>query len=66
MKGDMLITKDPPPIKALLKLRASAMLPRAPYMHSGTEKTLRGCRGLYNVGGRTGDPTLDPLIVPLD
>jgi cytochrome c peroxidase len=38
---------------------------RAPYMHNGSEKTLEDVVDLYNKGGRSGDPNLDPLIVPL-
>ena len=38
---------------------------RAPYLHDGSEKTLEDLVDLYNLGGRTDDPNLDPLIVPL-
>jgi len=38
---------------------------RAPYMHNGSEKTLEEVVELYDRGGRTGDPNLSPLVVPL-
>jgi cytochrome c peroxidase len=38
---------------------------RPPYMHNGSEKTLEDVVNLYNIGGRTGDPNISPLIVPL-
>jgi cytochrome c peroxidase len=38
---------------------------RAPYMHSGSEKTLEDVVKFYDKGGGKGDPNLDPLIVPL-
>jgi cytochrome c peroxidase len=38
---------------------------RAPYMHTGTEKTLEDVVRLYDRGGGTDDANLDPLMVPL-
>ena len=38
---------------------------RAPYMHNGSEKTLEEVVELYDHGGRSGDPNISPLIVPL-
>jgi cytochrome c peroxidase len=63
--GRYLITKDPRDKGAFKTPTVRDAALRAPYMHSGTEKTLRDVVELYNEGGRTGDPNLDPLIVPL-
>jgi len=38
---------------------------RAPYMHTGGEKTLEDVVRLYNLGGGEEDDNLDPLMVPL-
>jgi cytochrome c peroxidase len=38
---------------------------RPPYMHNGSEKTLEDVVDLYDKGGRTGDPNISPLILPL-
>jgi cytochrome c peroxidase len=38
---------------------------RAPYLHDGSEMSLETLVELYNQGGNTDDPNLDPLIVPL-
>jgi cytochrome c peroxidase len=38
---------------------------RAPYMHTGGEKTLEDVVRLYNRGGGEEDDNLDPLMVPL-
>jgi cytochrome c peroxidase len=38
---------------------------RAPYLHTGKEKTLEDVVRLYNLGGGTNDDNLDPLMVPL-
>ena len=64
-EGRYVITKDPRDKGAFKTPTVRDAALRAPYMHSGTEKTLRDVVELYNVGGRTGDPNLDPLIVPL-
>ncbi len=63
--GRYVITKDPRDKGAFKTPTVRDAALRAPYMHSGTEKTLRDVVELYNVGGRTADPNLDPLIVPL-
>jgi cytochrome c peroxidase len=64
-EGRYLITKDTRDKGAFKTPTVRDAALRAPYMHSGTEKTLRDVVELYNAGGRTGDPNLDPLIVPL-
>jgi cytochrome c peroxidase len=38
---------------------------RAPFLHDGSENSLESLVELYNLGGNTDDPNLDPLIVPL-
>jgi len=38
---------------------------RAPYLHTGGEKTLEDVVRLYNAGGGNNDAHLDPLVVPL-
>jgi cytochrome c peroxidase len=38
---------------------------RAPYMHTGREKTLEDVVRLYNRGGGGDDANLDPIMVPL-
>jgi len=38
---------------------------RAPYLHTGKEKTLEDVVRLYNRGGGTEDVNLDPMMVPL-
>jgi cytochrome c peroxidase len=38
---------------------------RYPYMHNGSEKTLRDTIELYDLGGRARRPSLSPLIKPL-
>jgi len=64
-EGRYVITNDPRDKGAFKTPTVRDAALRAPYMHSGTEKTLRAVVELYNVGGRTGDPNLDALIVPL-
>jgi cytochrome c peroxidase len=64
-EGRSIITKDPRDKGAFKTPTVRDAALRAPYMHSGTEKTLRDVVELYDEGGRTGDPNLDPLIVPL-
>lgn len=39
---------------------------RAPYLHNGSESTLRDVIELYRVGGRQKRPSLSPLITPLE
>ncbi|HVO77028.1 MAG TPA: cytochrome c peroxidase, partial [Candidatus Bathyarchaeia archaeon] len=38
---------------------------RAPYLHTGGEKTLEDVIVFYNKGGGLEDPNLDPMMVPL-
>jgi cytochrome c peroxidase len=59
------VTKNPGDMGAFKTPTMRDVALRAPYMHNGSEKTLEDVVDLYNEGGRTGDPNLDPLIVPL-
>ncbi len=64
-QGRYEITKNPKDKGAFKTPTVRDAALRAPYMHNGSEKTLEEVVELYDKGGRTGDPNLDPLIVPL-
>ena len=63
--GRYVITKDEDDIGAFKTPTIRDVALRPPYMHNGSEKTLEDVVDLYNKGGRTKDPNLSPLIVPL-
>jgi cytochrome c peroxidase len=63
--GRFVITKDSADLGAFKTPTIRDVALRAPYMHNGSEKTLEDVVDLYNKGGRTGDPYISPLIVPL-
>jgi cytochrome c peroxidase len=64
-EGRYAITQNPADKGAFKTPTIRDVALRAPYMHNGSEKTLEDVVDLYNVGGRTGDPNISPLIVPL-
>ena len=64
-EGRYVITKDKADMGAFKTPTIRDVALRAPYMHNGSEKTLEDVVDLYNKGGRTGDPYISPLIVPL-
>jgi cytochrome c peroxidase len=64
-EGRYAITKDNADMGAFKTPTIRDVALRAPYMHNGSEKTLEDVVELYNKGGRTGDPNVSPLIVPL-
>ena len=59
------VTKNPADKGAFKTPTIRDVALRAPYMHSGSEKTLEEVVDLYDKGGRVKNPNLDPLIVPL-
>jgi cytochrome c peroxidase len=59
------VTKNPADKGAFKTPTIRDVALRAPYMHSGTEKTLEDVVDLYNKGGRVRNANLSPLIVPL-
>jgi cytochrome c peroxidase len=63
--GRYAVTKDTADLGAFKTPTIRDVALRAPYMHNGSEKTLEDVVDLYNRGGRTGDPNISPLIVPL-
>ena len=63
--GRYVITKDSADIGAFKTPTIRDAVLRPPYMHNGSEKTLEDVVELYNLGGRTGDSNISPLIVPL-
>jgi cytochrome c peroxidase len=63
--GRYAVTKDTADMGAFKTPTIRDVALRAPYMHNGSEKTLKDVVDLYDKGGRTGDPNLSPLIVPL-
>jgi cytochrome c peroxidase len=63
--GRYAVTKDSADLGAFKTPTIRDVALRAPYMHNGSEKTLEDVVDLYNKGGRTGDPNISPLIVPL-
>lgn len=64
-EGRYVITKDEADMGAFKTPTIRDVALRPPYMHNGSEKTLEDVVDLYNKGGRTKDPNLSPLIVPL-
>lgn len=64
-EGRYNVTKDPKDKGAFKTPTLRDVALRAPYLHSGSEKTLEDVVKFYNRGGGKGDPNLDPLIVPL-
>jgi cytochrome c peroxidase len=64
-QGRFDVTKNPADKGAFKTPTIRDVALRAPYMHSGTEKTLEEVVDLYDKGGRINHPNLDPLIVPL-
>jgi cytochrome c peroxidase len=64
-EGRYVITKDETDKGAFKTPTIRDVALRPPYMHNGSEKTLEDVVDLYNKGGRTKDPNLSPLIVPL-
>jgi cytochrome c peroxidase len=64
-EGRYVITKDKADLGAFKTPTIRDVALRAPYMHNGSEQTLGDVVDLYNEGGRTGDPNISPLIVPL-
>jgi len=64
-QGRYVITKEPKDKGAFKTPTIRDVALRAPYMHDGSEKTLMDVVEFYNLGGETGDPNLDPLILPL-
>jgi cytochrome c peroxidase len=63
--GRFVVTKDSADLDAFKTPTIRDVALRAPYMHNGSEKTLEDVVDLYNKGGRTGDPNISPLILPL-
>ncbi len=59
------VTKNPADKGAFKTPTIRDVALRAPYMHSGTEKTLEDVVDLYDKGGRVQSANLDQLIVPL-
>ncbi|HUT62085.1 MAG TPA: cytochrome c peroxidase [Phycisphaerae bacterium] len=64
-KGRLAVTGDPADLGAFKTPTVRDASLRAPYMHTGNEKTLEDVVRLYNRGGGTDDVNLDPLMVPL-
>lgn len=64
-QGRYVITKNPADMGAFKTPTVRDAALRPPYMHNGSEKTLEDVIELYEKGGHTNDPNLDPLIVPL-
>jgi cytochrome c peroxidase len=63
--GRFAITKNPADKGAFKTPTIRDAAKRAPYMHTGGEKTLEDVVALYNKGGGTDKSNLDPLMVPL-
>jgi cytochrome c peroxidase len=59
------VTKNPADKGAFKTPTIRDVALRAPYMHSGSEKTLEDVVDLYDKGGRVKSANLDQLIVPL-
>jgi cytochrome c peroxidase len=64
-EGRYAVTKDMADMGAFKTPTIRDVALRSPYMHNGSEKTLEDVVDLYNKGGRAGDPSISPLIVPL-
>ena len=63
--GRYVVTKNPADIGAFKTPTARDVSLRAPYMHTGKEKTLEDVVRLYDRGGGSSAENLDPLMVPL-
>ncbi len=63
--GRFAISKDPDDKGAFKTPTVRDAAKRAPYMHTGGEKTLEDVVALYNRGGGPDKSNLDPLMVPL-
>jgi cytochrome c peroxidase len=59
------VTKDPQDKGKFKTPTIRDVALRAPYLHSGSEKTLEDVVEFYNQGGGKGVPNLDPMMVPL-
>jgi cytochrome c peroxidase len=62
--GRFAVTKNPKDKGAFKTPTSRDVALRAPYLHSGSEKTLEELVEFYNKGGGN-DPNLDPMMVPL-
>jgi cytochrome c peroxidase len=63
--GRMDVTKNASDLGAFKTPTVRDAALRAPYLHTGKEKTLEDVVRLYNRGGGTEDTNLDPMMVPL-
>ena len=63
--GRFEVTKNPSDKGAFKTPTMRDVALRPPYLHDGSEKTLEDVVDFYNMGGKTNDPNLDPLVVPL-
>ena len=59
------VTKDPQDMGKFKTPTIRDVALRAPYLHSGSEKTLEDVVEFYNKGGGKGMKNLDPMMVPL-
>ena len=64
-EGRYNVTKNPKDKDAFKTPTVRDVALRAPYMHSGSEKTLEDVVEFYNKGGGKNVSNLDPMIVPL-
>ena len=64
-EGRHAVTNNPHDLGAFKTPTVRDAALRAPYMHSGSEKTLEDVVALYNQGGGRDDANLDALMVPL-
>ena len=64
-EGRYAVTKDTRDMGAFKTPTVRDVGLRAPYMHTGGEASLEAVVDFYDRGGGTGDPNLDPLMVPL-
>jgi cytochrome c peroxidase len=65
-EGRFEITKDPSDRRAFKTPTVRDAALRAPYLHDGSVQSLESLVELYDRGGDTEDPNLDPLLVPLN
>jgi cytochrome c peroxidase len=64
-EGRYAVTKDPRDMGAFKTPTMRDVGLRPPYLHTGGEPTLEAVVDFYDRGGGSGDPNLDPLMVPL-
>jgi cytochrome c peroxidase len=64
-RGRYEITKDPEDMGAFKTPTMRDAGQRAPYLHTGAEKTLEDVVRFYDRGGGTRDPDLDRMMLPL-